>query len=450
MLEISILNPFLPLPCCRRSSAKGAARTIAELDVLRQQRAAELDDSDEYADNFYGDDVDGEVFYDPDDGTNYDSARPSGRSSPAVDGLFAETASPRGGAGPLEALSSGAPDALQSVDDFAEALLGFQEVIAARTASSSTGGASSSGAIEDAGAGPAAGRRRRSADGAGPAARNAPVAAAAPAAPATRLDREPQRAAVARQRPLGRGAPAAPTSPLAAAEGEASRERRQRRRMPRASFVVPGADGLPARRVWPVVSQKWFNEPQYADAQALHDELMRRAQAGAVADVGALYGLMQIAASREDAQLMLNALEAVRAGALRRGQRQGFPPKLVRRFVSACAACEAPDVLLAAMYRANELGLLMSANAADWALKHFAARHDADSVERLLRALSAAGVAVDHRSAYCVIRMFVAMGLPAKARAYEAEFRERGVRLKPTVERLLVQATPNPEAAFLH
>lgn len=158
---------------------------------------------------------------------------------------------------------------------------------------------------------------------------------------------------------------------------------------------------------------------------------------------------LQVALTPEEAQLVLDAIVAVRVASVKRGSFNTFQPKFILRFVKMCGICEAPDVLISAMYRANELGLIMSNNAMAWALKHFATMHDVDAVERIYHAMQHAGVMPDHRTSYCIIRMYIDMGLVDKARECEAEFRERLAKFKPTCERLLAEATSNPEAAYL-
>jgi hypothetical protein len=156
---------------------------------------------------------------------------------------------------------------------------------------------------------------------------------------------------------------------------------------------------------------------------------------------GALLALFSLATDARDAALALDGLLAVRLARVARGGREPLPAVAAMRFVRMCAACDAPDVLVEAMYRANELGLMLSNNAVDAALKHFARGGDLGALERIYRAMGPAGVPPDHRTAYCLIRACVAAGRPDRARAFEAEFRERGVpRTKPTAMRLLAAA----------
>ncbi len=67
------------------------------------------------------------------------------------------------------------------------------------------------------------------------------------------------------------------------------------------SSLSSGEFGSPRRRfVWPKLSSPWHLRPQYLTSpQALHDEILIRSQS--TVQIGALYSLVRLASSHEDA-----------------------------------------------------------------------------------------------------------------------------------------------------
>lgn len=110
------------------------------------------------------------------------------------------------------------------------------------------------------------------------------------------------------------------------------------------------------------------------------------------------------------------------------------------------AVCDAHEVLLSAMQRPNELGFVFKWKSLLLALKHWGtvAAGDAaavDKLEALVFAMEGAGLRLDGRAAYVLVRAYVNSGQLQRVDGVLAWFKERGItRFKPAMLKLLVDA----------
>jgi hypothetical protein len=105
--------------------------------------------------------------------------------------------------------------------------------------------------------------------------------------------------------------------------------------------------------------------------------------------------------------------------------------------------CEAHEVLLSAMQRPNELGLVFKWKSLLTALKHWGQQGLAgvDKLESIVFAMESAGLKPDARMEYVLIRAYVNAREFERVDAALAWFRQRGVaRFKPALLPLLAKA----------
>jgi hypothetical protein len=105
--------------------------------------------------------------------------------------------------------------------------------------------------------------------------------------------------------------------------------------------------------------------------------------------------------------------------------------------------CDAHEVLLSAMQRPNELGLVFKWKTMLAAVKRWGDQGAAslDKLESIVFAMEAAGLRPNEKMVYVVVRAYVNAREFAKVDAALAWFRERGVaRYKPAMMPLLAKA----------
>jgi len=101
----------------------------------------------------------------------------------------------------------------------------------------------------------------------------------------------------------------------------------------------------------------------------------------------------------------------------------------------------AVDVLLEAMRRPGALGIIFSRKRLHEVLKSLAGRGEVDLMESVFEAMPAAGLPPDRNTVYILVRAYVNTGQVDKAAALAARYKEMGLEVKPTGERLLELAT---------
>ncbi|KAF8059133.1 oligopeptide transporter [Scenedesmus sp. PABB004] len=188
--------------------------------------------------------------------------------------------------------------------------------------------------------------------------------------------------------------------------------------------------------------------PRLLDCQALHAELLARCGRGQY-DPPLLAQLIATAATPRDAALALSGLAALRAVGVAQGRTAPWPDKLLKTFVRMCASCGAPEVLVSAMRRPNELGAVFKWKTLLAGLTRWGDACDVDALEAVMLALEPAGLPADSRMAYVVVRAAVNGGAWRRVRPLLAWFADRGVtRYKPAMLPLLdkLPAPPPPAA----
>jgi hypothetical protein len=108
------------------------------------------------------------------------------------------------------------------------------------------------------------------------------------------------------------------------------------------------------------------------------------------------------------------------------------------------ALCDAHEVLLSAMQRPNELGLVFKWKSLLAALKHWGDQRAAgvDKLEAIVFAMESAGLRPDAKATYVLIRAYVNAQEYGRVDAALVWFRERGVaRFKPAMLPLLAKAS---------
>ncbi|KAG1656329.1 hypothetical protein FOA52_006661 [Chlamydomonas sp. UWO 241] len=183
------------------------------------------------------------------------------------------------------------------------------------------------------------------------------------------------------------------------------------------------------------LSKGWFMKPHFT-VQSLYEEILRRCEVQQY-DLGPLYMITKLAASRGDARTVIDAVAAVRTARARAGRVAPMPTRLCADFVAMCVACDAPDVLAGALTRSLELGLLLSHNRVHDALKAWGAALELHKIEQVVSAMEPGGIPPNTKTAYIMIRAAVNAERQASAEAYADSLRVRGVRLHQTTMRLL-------------
>ncbi|WIA38807.1 hypothetical protein OEZ86_002089 [Tetradesmus obliquus] len=204
--------------------------------------------------------------------------------------------------------------------------------------------------------------------------------------------------------------------------------------VPRQRFVL-----RPAKRY---SEGDWYTQRQYAKPTALHAAILSRCGQGTL-ESAALQYLLSSAATARDAQLGLSALGAVRSVAVARGDMAPWGDPFVKTFVMMAVRCDAHEVLLSAMQRPNELGLVFKWKSLLAAVKRWGdqGRAGVDKLEAIVFAMEGAGLRPNEKMVYVLVRAYVNAGEFARVDAALAWFRERGVvRYKPAMLPLLAKA----------
>lgn len=198
--------------------------------------------------------------------------------------------------------------------------------------------------------------------------------------------------------------------------------------------------GSPRRRfVWPKLSSPWHLRPQYqASPQALHDEILIRSQA--TVQIGALYSLVRLASTHEDAQLCFSALEAVRLSLVQREQLKPFSPEFHLRLSQMIVRCDALDLLMATMPRSVELGICLSLNSLHYIMAEYGNALRVDQLLLLMQCLERAGIAPSAQTYYIVMRACFNARRYEEALQYYNNCRAAGLRARPSVVKLMHQA----------
>ncbi|GFR49041.1 hypothetical protein Agub_g11065 [Astrephomene gubernaculifera] len=186
---------------------------------------------------------------------------------------------------------------------------------------------------------------------------------------------------------------------------------------------------------WRSTPERWFARPDYTPA-ALYEEIVQRCERN-TCDVDALHMICRLATSPQEARVALNAFAAVRASRVRRGRPDPFDEHLAAAFARMIRDADAPDVLVEALRRATELGLLLSSTRLHELLKHWGQQGELAKIEEVLAAMPLGGLPYSHDTAYVVIRTAVNAGEQEKAEYYASAMVQRNVRLTPTTVRLL-------------
>ncbi|KAG2426331.1 hypothetical protein HXX76_013088 [Chlamydomonas incerta] len=186
---------------------------------------------------------------------------------------------------------------------------------------------------------------------------------------------------------------------------------------------------------WRQLPQGWFAKPDYTPV-TLYEEIVRRCETN-TCGVDALYMACKLAATPQDARVALNAFAAVRASLVRQGKVAQYDTRLAVAFVHMIRDADAPDVLVEALRRAPELGLLLSQTRLHELLQHWGELGELAKIEEVLAAMPLGGVPYNHVTAYIVIRTAVNLGAQDKAEYYAAAMVQRQIRLTPAATRLL-------------
>jgi hypothetical protein len=103
--------------------------------------------------------------------------------------------------------------------------------------------------------------------------------------------------------------------------------------------------------------------------------------------------------------------------------------------------CDSQEVLVSAMQRPNELGFVFKMKSFNEALKHWGGKLELHKLEQLLLAAPSAGLPVDHRMAYALVRTAVNAKQWQKLDGILEWLAAQGVmRHKPATQKLLQQA----------
>ncbi|PNH10434.1 hypothetical protein TSOC_002840 [Tetrabaena socialis] len=108
---------------------------------------------------------------------------------------------------------------------------------------------------------------------------------------------------------------------------------------------------------------------------------------------------------------------------------------------------DAPDVLVEALRRATELGLLLSQTRVHELLRHWGALGELAKIEEVLGAMPLGGVPYNNVTAYIVIRTAVNQGAQDKAEYYAEAMVQRQVRLTASTLRMLQLGRDRQQAA---
>ncbi|KXZ54573.1 hypothetical protein GPECTOR_4g638 [Gonium pectorale] len=147
--------------------------------------------------------------------------------------------------------------------------------------------------------------------------------------------------------------------------------------------------------------------------------------------------ICKLASSPSEARIALNAFAAVRASLVRQGKVAPYDERLAAAFTNMIRAADSPDVLVEALRRASELGLLLSATRLHELLRHWGELGELAKIEEVLAAMPLGGVPYNHVTAYIVIRTAVNLGAQDKAEYYAAAMMQRQIRITPSAARLM-------------
>lgn len=113
------------------------------------------------------------------------------------------------------------------------------------------------------------------------------------------------------------------------------------------------------------------------------------------------------------------------------------------------ALCDAHGVLISAMQRPNELGLVFKWKSLLVALKHWADALAVNKLEAIAAVMETAGIRPDQRLAYVLVRAAVNAGQCERVPAMLAWFEQQGVTqyTKPAMLALLDKAAAGAAAA---
>ncbi|GIL92361.1 hypothetical protein Vretifemale_19885 [Volvox reticuliferus] len=206
----------------------------------------------------------------------------------------------------------------------------------------------------------------------------------------------------------------------------------------------PGERGQPGggyrsqpyrKSYWGQLPQGWFAKPEYT-AASLYEEIVRKCETNTCGQ-DALFMICRLATNTQEARIVLNAFAAVRASLVRQGSFKPYSEPLAAAFVHMIRSADAPDVLVEALQRASELGLLLSRTRLHEILRHWGEMGDLAKIEEVLGSMPLGGVAYDHVTAYIVIRTAVNLGAQDKAEYYAAAMQQRQIRLTNATVKLL-------------
>ncbi|MEW5307618.1 MAG: hypothetical protein WDW36_009997 [Sanguina aurantia] len=152
---------------------------------------------------------------------------------------------------------------------------------------------------------------------------------------------------------------------------------------------------------------------------------------------GALFMICKLARTGADARMVLQAVSAVRTSAVRQQKLVPFREPLAAAFVKMTHVCDATDVLVEALHRTTELGLILSGNRVLEVTALWGDRYELAKVEMIIEAMPAGGLMYNTRSAYILIRACTNCGQHERAQQYAELMQEQGVRLNETTLRLL-------------
>ncbi|KAG2490734.1 hypothetical protein HYH03_010889 [Edaphochlamys debaryana] len=203
-----------------------------------------------------------------------------------------------------------------------------------------------------------------------------------------------------------------------------------------------GAGGAQAARwrpyskgYWSRLPNAWFAKPEYTPA-SLYEEIVARCEKN-TCGADALYMMCKLATSPEEARTALAAFAAVRASLVRQGRVEPYSPNLAVAFLRMIRAADAPDVLVEALRRATELGLLLSMTRVHELLRGWGDAGELAWIEEVVAAMPLGGIPYNHVTAYIVIRTAVNQGAQEKAEYYASAMIQRQVRLTASTKRLL-------------
>ncbi|GLC48297.1 hypothetical protein PLESTB_000080800 [Pleodorina starrii] len=197
-----------------------------------------------------------------------------------------------------------------------------------------------------------------------------------------------------------------------------------------------GSRSRPYRKsYWGELPQGWFAKPEYT-AASLYEDIIRKCEANTCGQ-DALFMICKLANNPQEARIVLNAFAAVRASLVRQGYYKPYGERLAVAFVHMIRTADAPDVLVEALRRAAELGLLLSRTRLHELLKQWGQQGELAKIEEVLASMPLGGVPYDHVTAYIVIRTAVNLGAMDKAEYYAAAMQQRQIRLTGSTQKLL-------------